>query len=153
MEMTRVEIAGVVACECPEHARVVLFDPERRRKLRVRIHAHAGQALLAEIAGIPSDESAIIDLMRDALNASETSLDSVILRIEDDNLCAKVRVRRDRGVCEIEAEPCEALLVAKRLDVEVFVEDGSIAHRASDQIPAAYRRVVEHIDFSGLDEP
>jgi len=150
--MTLVEIAGVVACECPAHARVVLFDPQRRRKLYVRVHTQAGQVLLAELAGVPSQSAALVDLLRDALRAAGASFEAVTLRFENNDLCASVRLCGPQGRREIDTEPCEALLAACRMGAELFVDERTIEPPPRDQVPEAYRQAVETIDFSGLGE-
>jgi bifunctional DNase/RNase len=148
-----VEIKGVVACDCPAHARVILRDRANDRTLQVRVEAPAGQALLAELAGITSARSAAIDLFHDALEAAGARVAWVALRFQDNELRARMCVRRCAGGGEaIEAPADEALLLACRTSVALYVE--GVAPRRNEESPAVpdvYRSAVESIDFSGLD--
>lgn len=150
----RVDIKGIVACDCPAHARVVLEDRSNDRRLHVRVDAHAGQALVAELAGITSASSAAIDLFHDALEAAGGSVAWVALRFEDNELRARMCVCRSGGASQaIEAPADQALLVACRTGVALYVE--GVAQRrqgaSPPAVPEVYWRAVESIDFSGLD--
>lgn len=140
--MTRVEIAGVRPCDCPSHARVVLFDSERQRRLQVRIHAQAGEALTASFAGLRSHVSTVIEMMRDALDAGGASIEAVTIRCDGGDLHARMRVRGPLSSRDIDVEPCEALLAAYQLQIPLFVdEDVSIA--AHIGVPDVYHRAFE----------
>jgi bifunctional DNase/RNase len=145
--MTSVEIQSVQACACPGHARVVLRDPAARRSFRVRVHADAGQALLAEMNGISGDRAALITMMSDAMTAAGGRLDGLVIQPVDDDIHAWLHVvdAHGRERC-IDAEPCEALILAYRLRLPVWV---NISGR-HDAVPEVYREVVETLDLEGL---
>ncbi len=144
-----VAIIGVSACECPSHARVVLRDEARGRNLQVRIHADAGQAMLAEMAGLASTRSAMVDLLGDVLSRAGACAERLTLCCSRGRLCAKLSVRAtgSAGDDDLMVEPCEALLAAYRLRLPVFVEE-----EPSDDagVPEIYRELVESLDLSGL---
>jgi bifunctional DNase/RNase len=145
-----VAIIGVSACECPSHARVVLRDEAGRRNMQVRIHADAGQAMLAEIAGLASTRSAMVDLLGELLARAEVCADRLTLCCSRGRLCAKLSVRGPGSAedGDLVVEPCEALLAAYRLRLPVFVEEE--APEEDSGVPDVYRELVESLDLSGF---
>jgi bifunctional DNase/RNase len=150
MSRTPVEIQSVTACACPGHARVVLHDRVRRRSFRVRVHAEAGQALLAEMNGLTGDRAPMIQLAADADEAAGGSIASLVLEPSADDVRAQLCVRdANAGERMIDAEPCEALLVAWRLKLPVWVELPQ-ASAAVSAVPEVYRAAIESLDLEGL---
>ena len=146
-----VTITGVSACECPSHARVVLRDEAGARNLQVRIHADAGQAMLAEMAGLASTRSAMVDLLGDVLGRAGTRLDRLTLCCSQGQLCAKLLLFGPDAASEVAVEPCEALLAAYRLRLPVFVEEEASRDGARTAgVPPVYRELMESLDLSGL---
>jgi bifunctional DNase/RNase len=142
------EIAGVRPCSCASHARVVLKESVTGRKLQVRVHADAGQDLLSELAGVASGRGRTADILRDTLAAIACSLEGVTLRCREGKLCAVLGVHGPNGSRNIDAEPCEALVVACRMKLPVFVEE-----QANDEaMPEAFKEFVASLDFSGLGD-
>lgn len=144
-----VVIADVRPCECPSHARVVLRDDAGQRKLQVRIHADAGQALLAEMAGMVSPRGALVDLLRDAVQAAGWALSRVTLCCRGGRLCARLMLVGADGWNEVDAEPCEALVAACRMKLPVFVDETS----DDGELPEVFREFVATLDMSGLEGP
>lgn len=144
-----VDIVGVTTCECPGHSRVVLRDGARNRKLQVRVSVDAGQALLAELAGIPSSRSLVIDLVRNAVEAAGGQIEQLTLGCRKGELCARLLVRSAEGSREVEAEPCDGLLTACRMGLPVFIETTDAAG-GDASVPEVYRAFVESLDLSGL---
>ncbi len=153
--MTLVEISAVKPCECPAHARIELHDREHNRKLRVRVHAPAGEAIAAELAGVPSARSGALDLLHDALAAVDATLESITIWHADGSLfaraCALDAVGQPR---QFDVEPCEALVAACRLKLALFVDEPEPRAPAAscDAVPEVYRAFVDTLDFDGVGE-
>ena len=153
--MTRVEISAVRPCECPAHARIELRDRERGRKLCVRVHAPAGEAIAAELASIPSARSGALDLARDALAAVGATLESITIWHDYGSLFARACAFDAAGnPREFDVEPCEALVAACRLKLALFVDepDPPPAPASSSAVPEVYRAFVDTLDFQGVGE-
>ncbi len=147
-----VSIIGVTACECPGHARVVLRDEAGGRKLQVRVNVDAGQALLAEMAGVPSTHAGAIDLLRDAVDAAGGCIEQLTIGCRRGQLCARLSVRSADGLAEIDADPCEGLLTACRMHIPVFVEEAEPGEIIGPDVPEIYREFVESLDLTGIEE-
>ena len=143
--MTAVEIETVTACTCPGHARVVLRD-----RVRVRVHANAGQSLLAEMNGMTGERASLIQIAADAVEAAGGHIASLVLHPTPDEVRAQLCVR-DGGERErmVDAEPCEALLVAWRLKLPIWVDISG--ERARAAVPDVYRAAIESLDLDGLE--
>jgi bifunctional DNase/RNase len=142
---TAVTIAGVRACDCPSHALVIMRETDGKRRFRLRVHSDAGQAILAELADIASPRAALIDMMRDALSASGSEIDGVIVSPAEDTLTARLALTSADGDRMVDVEPCEALIAACRLRIPVFVDE-----RAETAVPAAFRKALGDLDLGDL---
>jgi bifunctional DNase/RNase len=147
MDLTRVEIASVAPCECPSHAVMIMQEMGGPRRFRVRVHNEAGQAILAEMAQLPSGRACCIDMMHKALASVGAELSAVIVTARADFIRAALVVS-GLGERTIEVEPCEALVAACRLSLPVYIQG---KEGAGEELPEVFQEALSYIDLSTLD--
>ena len=130
----------------------MLRDEAGGRKLHVRVSVDAGQALLAEMAGVASTHAGAIDLLRHAVEAAGGCIEQLTLGCRRGQLCARLSVRSADGLSEIDADPCEGLLTACRMRIPVFIDEADADQVDGSDVPEIYREFVESLDLTGIEE-
>lgn len=103
---------------------VVLKDLDGKRILHIVIGPFEATAIALALEGAPVPRPLTHDLMRTLLETFETHLEqAVIADIRESTFYAKLILRRNGEVQEIDARPSDAIALALRTNSPIYVAD------------------------------
>lgn len=151
--MTRLDFCGLVPCECTDHAYVRLRRAGGHEPVDVKVEISLAHAILAELSGIPSQCSALVDILAGTLRALEMEIVALTLHgLSSDHPVARLHLgdpERQR-VLQVPAGP--GLLVASRLRCLVQqAPDPELFPPAGPEPPELFREFLASLDLTELD--
>lgn len=116
---------------------VILKDMDGSHYLPILIGPFEATAIALALEGAPVPRPLSHDLMRSILETLEANLEQVIIHdIRDSTFFAKLIVRNDGELQEIDARPSDGIALALRMKAPIYVSDKIVLEEAtSDKKP------------------
>ena len=103
---------------------VILKDMDGSHYLPILIGPFEATAIALALEGAPVPRPLSHDLMRNILESLETTLEQVIIHdIKDSTFYAKLIIRCDGELQEIDARPSDGIALALRMKAPIYVTD------------------------------
>jgi len=103
---------------------VILKDMDRSHYLPILIGPFEATAIALALEGAPVPRPLSHDLMRNMLESLDTTLEQVIIHdIKDSTFYAKLILRSDGDLREIDARPSDGIALALRMKAPIYVTD------------------------------
>ncbi|MBN1309183.1 MAG: bifunctional nuclease family protein [Chitinispirillaceae bacterium] len=103
---------------------IILKEISGNRMLPVPIGPLEASAIAIESLDVAPDKPLTIDLAKLVMEQLGGSLQRVIIGdMVDQSLQAKIQIRHDSGICCIACRPCDAIALALRCGVSMFIDD------------------------------
>jgi hypothetical protein len=103
---------------------VILKDMDGSHYLPILIGPFEATAIALALEGAPVPRPLSHDLMRNMLESLETTLEQVIIHdIRDSTFYAKLILRNDGELREIDARPSDGIALALRMKAPIYVTD------------------------------
>ena len=103
---------------------VILKDMDGSHYLPILIGPFEATAIALALEGAPVPRPLSHDLMRNILESLETTLEQVIIHdIKDSTFYAKLIMRSDGELQEIDARPSDGIALALRMKAPIYVTD------------------------------
>ena len=113
---------------------VILKDMDGSHYLPILIGPFEATAIALALEGAPVPRPLSHDLMRSILETLEASLEQVIIHdIKDSTFFAKLIVRSDGELQEIDARPSDGIALALRMQAPIYVSDKIVLEEASPE--------------------
>jgi bifunctional DNase/RNase len=124
-EPVECQIEGVFAAEnAGQISRFVLLS-DGERKLPILIGPYEAQAISLPLEGTRPDRPMTHDLLRNVVERLDGSLDRVVIDdLWNTIYYAKLYIRKGDEELEIDARPSDAIAIAVRFDVPIYVSEG-----------------------------
>jgi len=127
MPMVRMTVQRV-GIDPSRQALVILADEEERRLLPILIGLFEAQSIAMAISGEDIGRPLTHDLLLAVIHATGCKLSRVeITRLADRTFFALLHVESEDGTLEIDARPSDAIALALRADVPIFVAEEVLA--------------------------
>ena len=111
---------------------VILKDIDGSHYLPILIGPFEATAIALALEGAPVPRPLSHDLMRSILETLEASLEQVIIHdIKDSTFFAKLIVRQDGELQEIDARPSDGIALALRMQAPIYVSDKIVLEEAT----------------------
>ena len=169
--MVRVSIDSVRVSLMSQHRIVVLKDPDTTRYLPIWIGPFEADAITIQLQNVEVARPLTHDLLKTAIERLGAEVEQVaITDLRNDTFYAEITVRLSNRRLQIDARPSDAIALAVRASVPIYVAESVLAHAAitperdldSGQVgpesgaeatatPEAFRDFLEGLDLSGLD--
>jgi len=171
--MTLVEVAidSVRVSLMSQHRLVVLKDLQSPRFLPIWIGPFEADAITIELQGVEVARPLTHDLLKAAIGKLGAEIERVaITELRNDTFYAEITLRVNGRRLEIDSRPSDAIALAVRARVPVYVADevleqaaitpeqdlesgagGADAEGTPGEAPEAFREFLEGLDLSGLD--
>jgi len=171
--MTLVEVAidSVRVSLMSQHRLVVLKDLRSPRFLPIWIGPFEADAITIELQGVEVARPLTHDLLKSAISKLGAEIERVaITELRNDTFYAEITLRVDSRQLEIDSRPSDAIALAVRARVPVYVSEevldqaaitpeadlesgagGPEAEGPTGEAPEAFREFLEGLDLSGLD--
>ena len=113
---------------------VILKDMDGSHYLPILIGPFEATAIALALEGAPVPRPLSHDLMRSILETLEASLEQVIIHdIKDSTFFAKLIVRQDGELQEIDARPSDGIALALRMQAPIYVSDKIVLEEATPE--------------------
>lgn len=113
---------------------VILKDMDGSHYLPILIGPFEATAIALALEGAPVPRPLSHDLMRNLLEALDTTLEQVIIHdIKDSTFFAKLILRTDGELQEIDARPSDGIALALRMQAPIYVSDKIVLEEASQE--------------------
>ena len=171
--MTLVEVAidSVRVSLMSQHRLVVLKDLQSPRFLPIWIGPFEADAITIELQGVEVARPLTHDLLKAAIGKLGAEIERVaITELRNDTFYAEIILKVNGRRIEIDSRPSDAIALAVRARVPVYVADdvleqaaitpeqdlesgagGADAEGTPREAPEAFREFLEGLDLSGLD--
>ncbi len=111
---------------------VILKDMDGSHYLPILIGPFEATAIALALEGAPVPRPLSHDLMRSILETLDASLEQVIIHdIKDSTFFAKLIVRSDGELQEIDARPSDGIALALRMQTPIYVSDKIVLEEAT----------------------
>jgi len=122
--MIRVEIDSIRVSLMSQDRVVVLKDSEMDRYLPIYIGAFEAEAIRVELQGVPVTRPLTHDLLKTVITDLGGTVDQVLINdLRNDIFYAKITITVGGETLEIDSRPSDAIALAVRLSVPIFVAD------------------------------
>ena len=113
---------------------VILKDMDGSHYLPILIGPFEATAIALALEGAPVPRPLSHDLMRSILETLEANLEQVIIHdIKDSTFFAKLIVRSDGELQEIDARPSDGIALALRMQAPIYVSDKIVLEEATPE--------------------
>jgi bifunctional DNase/RNase len=113
---------------------VILKDMDGSHYLPILIGPFEATAIALALEGAPVPRPLSHDLMRNILEALDTTLEQVIIHdIKDSTFFAKLILRTDGELQEIDARPSDGIALALRMQAPIYVSDKIVLEESSQE--------------------
>jgi uncharacterized protein len=124
VDMIRVEIDSIRVSLMTQDRVVVLKDPQSERYLPIWIGPFEADALRVELAGMEVTRPLTHDLLKSVITQMGGKVEHVLVNdLNHDVFYARVRINVNGQAIDIDSRPSDAINLAVRLKVPIFVED------------------------------
>jgi bifunctional DNase/RNase len=101
-----------------------LFEEGKKDLIEVRKHPAEADAIAVKLQGASVPRPLTHDLLSSVVGALGASVNSIIVNdLKNDTFFAKIILNVDGKQLEVDSRPSDALALAVRVDVPIFVED------------------------------
>ena len=113
---------------------VILKDMDGSHYLPILIGPFEATAIALALEGAPVPRPLSHDLMRNILESLETTLEQVVIHdIKDSTFFAKLILRTNGEMQEIDARPSDGIALALRMQAPIYVSDKIVLEEASQE--------------------
>lgn len=129
--MVRVEIDSIRVSLMSQDRVVVLKDTEVDRYLPIYIGAFEAEAIRVELQGVPVTRPLTHDLLKSIITELGGKVEQVVVNdLRNDIFYARITIGVNGDTIDIDSRPSDAIALAVRLSVPIFVAD-SVMDRAA----------------------
>lgn len=122
--MIRVTVDSIRVSLLTQHRVVVLRETDSRRYLPIWIGPFEADAIALALQGHEPQRPLTHDLLKSVIAELGGSVNHILVNdIHDNTFFARIVVDQAGGTIEIDARPSDAIALAVRSDVPIFVED------------------------------
>jgi bifunctional DNase/RNase len=143
--MIEVKINGLFLTQANASG-VILKEMEGERTLPIIIGEYEAQSIALGMENIKPPRPITHDLVLSMLDTLEANIERVIITdLRNNTYYAIIQVRRKSKLHEVDARPSDAIALAVRLGIQIFVEEDVLRKGAytSDEIPDIEDRQID----------
>jgi bifunctional DNase/RNase len=169
--MVEVTIDSVRISLMSQHRIVVLKDQDSSRYLPIWIGPFEADAITIELQGVEVARPLTHDLLKSVIDKLDAEVERVMITdLRNDTFYAQIILQVQGRRLEIDSRPSDAIALAVRAHVPVFVDEAvmdqaaitpeqdiegggepSEARKEAPETPDAFREFLEGLDLGGLD--
>ncbi len=131
--MVEVEIDSIRVSLMSQHRIVILKDVHSERFLPIWIGPYEAEAITVSLQQMEVARPLTHDLLRNVLNTLGAEVVQVnITELRDDVFYARIMIRVDGRVLEIDSRPSDALALSVRVKVPIYVDESVMDQAAGE---------------------
>lgn len=158
--MVEVKIDSIRVSLMSQHRLVILKDPESDRYLPIWIGPYESDAITIQLQEVEVARPLTHDLLKTAIVEMGGAIHHVLVSdLRNDTFYATIFVDRDGKQIEIDSRPSDAIALAVRARVPIYVDE-SVMERAAItpeedveqgvETPSAFKDLIENLDLDSL---
>jgi len=149
----RMRIKGLMIDPVSNMPIIILKDPEGDAVLPIWVGIFEANAIATQLEKVVSPRPMTHDLLRDVIEGLKARVDRVVItELRDNTFFALIHLDRNGEPLAIDARPSDAMALALRAEVPIFVEEAVLARSSVDgedreiDEPERLRRWLEQVD-------
>ena len=121
------ELRRIIISEVDDHQVIILKEVDGDRSFPIVIGIFEATSIDRRVKGMPSPRPLTHDLVTSVIdNLGGELRDIYISELRDHTYYAKLRIRHDGEIVEVDSRPSDAIAVAVTVDVPIFVAEDII---------------------------
>lgn len=122
--MVEVELNKVIVDEKYGEQVIILKEKQGNRMLPIMIGSAEAQAIKFKVSGFNPPRPLTHDLLKNVIKSLDGDLDKIFInKLEDNTFFAKLIIKHNQAVKEIDARPSDSIALALRAKVPIFVDE------------------------------
>jgi len=120
----RMDLAQIVICETRDQQLIVLRERNGNRMLPIVIGLTEALAIDRRVKGLKPLRPMTHDLLANVMEALSADLEKIVVNdLQDHTFYAKLVIRHQGGLVEVDSRPSDAIALGVASDVPIYVED------------------------------
>jgi uncharacterized protein len=159
--MIEVKIDSIRVSLMSQHRVVILKDLASERYLPIWIGPYEADAINIQLQEVEVARPLTHDLLKTIITEMGGEIKRIVVSdLRHDTFYATIFVERDGRGIEIDSRPSDAIALAVRVDVPIYVEDSVMEHAAitpdeeeekpGQETPSAFKDLIEGLDLDKL---
>jgi bifunctional DNase/RNase len=158
--MIEVKIDSIRVSLMSNHRVVILKDLESERYLPIWIGPYEAEAITIQLQEVEVARPLTHDLLKTAITELGGKIIHVLVNeLRSDTFYAHIVVERNGKRMEIDSRPSDAIALAVRAQVPIYVEESVMEHAAitpeedaesPEETPSAFKDLIEGLDLDKL---
>ena len=158
--MIEVKIDSIRVSLMSNHRVVILKDLESERYLPIWIGPYEAEAITIQLQEVEVARPLTHDLLKTTITELGGKIIHVIVNgLRSDTFYANIVVERNGKQMEIDSRPSDAIALAVRAQVPIYVEESVMEHAAitpeedaesPEETPSAFKDLIEGLDLDKL---
>jgi uncharacterized protein len=140
---------------------VILREASGERYLPIWIGSWEAQAIAMRLQGVEAERPLTHDLLANVLDELGVAVRRIVVSdLADETYRARIILARAEAEFDVDARPSDAIALAVRVDVPIYVEDSVMEHAAitpdeeeeksGEETPSAFKDLIEGLDLDKL---
>ena len=158
--MVEVKIDSIRVSLMSQHRVVILKDINSERYLPIWIGPYEADAINIQLQEVEVARPLTHDLLKTFVTEMGGKIKQIVVSdLRHDTFYATILVERDGRSIQIDARPSNAIALAVRVNVPIYVEDSVMEHAAitpdeeedkTEETPSAFKDLIEGLDLDKL---
>jgi len=160
--MIKVKVDSIRASLMSEHRVIILKDINADRYLPIWIGPYEAEAIAIRLRNVEVARPLTHDLLKNVIAEMGGEISRIVVTdLRDDTFYARIRVHLDGQRMEIDSRPSDAIALAVRANVPIFVNESvmeeagitpetDITEEATDQDLSAFRDFIDTLNLDDL---
>jgi bifunctional DNase/RNase len=160
--MVEVKVQSIQVSLMTDHRVILLKEIDSERVLPIWIGMHEAEAIAIRMRGVNVARPMTHDLLGDVIDGLGGRVSHITVNeLRDDTFYARITVQVDGQEVEIDSRPSDAIALAVRVEVPIFVEDSVMSQagvvpdadttmEADEEDLRAFRAFIDSLDLDDL---
>jgi hypothetical protein len=120
----RMDLATIVISETRDHQLIVLRERNGTRSLPIVIGLTEALAIDRRVKGVQLSRPMTHDLLANVIEQLSAELEKIVINdLQDSTFYAKLVIRHQNGVIEVDSRPSDAIALGVASEVPIYVEE------------------------------
>ena len=160
--MVEVKIDSIRVSLMSQHRVVILKDVDSDRYLPIWIGPYEADAITIQLQEVEVARPLTHDLLKKPITEMGGKIRHVLVsELRNDTFYANIIVERNGNRMEIDSRPSDAIALAVRAKVPIYVEESVMEHaaitpeedaEAAEETPAAFKDLIDSLDLDSLGD-
>ncbi len=127
------DLAQIVICETRDHQLILLRERNGARKLPILIGLTEALAIDRRLKGVQTLRPMTHDLLSNVIDQLSCELEKIVINdLQDHTFYAKLVIRRNGELVEVDSRPSDAIALGVASEVPIYVEEHVLKEVARD---------------------